>query len=147
MKRLNFEDQILEIDKTDFVGVGTTKQLGMPNQYVITAYKSDNTEQILFSSFDIDLVKKALSDLKGRMQESKISNFAQVGFNFVNLDNLSNINVVAHSLNGQVFYVLKCKSKSGYNYDAYYGSMETADRLRFQLLKNCKEYVEQKFFE
>ena len=63
MEYINFENQILEIDKIDFVGVDTAKQAGMPTQYTITAYKNDNTEQILFSSFDIALAKKACSSL------------------------------------------------------------------------------------
>ncbi len=146
MEYINFENQILEIDKIDFIGVDTAKQAGMPNQYTITAYKNDNTEQVLFSCFDIALAKKACSNLNQSLQAS-ISNFTQIGYNFVNLDCLTNINIVAQSINGQVFYTLKCKTKSGYNYDVYNGDKQTAEKLRYQLLKICKTYKEQKFFE
>lgn len=147
MEYINFENQILEIDKIDFVGVDTAKQAGMPTQYTITAYKNDNTEQILFSSFDIALAKKACSSLNQSLQASNFPNFAQIGYSFVNLDCLTNINIVAQSIYGQVFYTLKCKFKSGYNYDVYNGNNQTAEKLKYHLLKICKAYKEQKFFE
>lgn len=144
MKQIFLENQCFNIDNIELISLSS---IGTPKRHNVTLYHTYDKQTVLYSTFDEVLAKKCIGGIMQTFKKYNNSNMAQIGSHIVNLDYVDSVDLTARSLDNNIFYQLDLKTNNGYVYNLYRGNADVANKLKFDLLKSCKNYRQNHFSE